>query len=62
VNHDPLTDVSDLHPVTPDVREVLDLLGIDPGHHPSVRLPRADWARVSAVAARIAQPEKEPRP
>lgn len=47
---DSTRDVSDSHTLDPAHCEVVDLLGLDPGHPPGrARMSRASWSLVEAV-------------
>lgn len=54
--HDRDTDVTEARHPTAGQRQAMDLMDIDPGHHPLVRLSLADWRRVTRIAAAIARP------
>ena len=54
--HDPLEDCSSRRRVTGVEREVCDLLELEPGQRPWLRLSDAWWRRVDALVARIEQP------
>lgn len=51
--HDRDEGVSEARHPTDRERQAMDLMDIDPGHHPLVRLSLADWRRVTRVAAAI---------
>ncbi|TFV90410.1 hypothetical protein [Blastococcus sp. CT_GayMR16] len=51
--HDRDDDVTEARHPTAGQRDAMDLLDIDPGHHPLVRLTLADWRRVDRVTAAI---------
>lgn len=47
-------DVTEARRPTDAQRHVMDLLDIDPGHHPLVRLTLAEWRRVNRVTTALA--------
>lgn len=51
--HDRDTDVTEARHPTDRERQAMELMDIDPGHHPLVRLTLADWRRVTRIAAAI---------
>lgn len=52
--HDSALDVSDAREPTPAQADVIELLELNPGHRPVVRLSLKQWRQVDRVAARLA--------
>jgi hypothetical protein len=55
VIHDTDEDVFDARRPTPAQAEVIELLDLNPGHRPLVRLSLLQWRQIDRVAARLAR-------